>query len=293
MKIDEIIDLLGTPPPAQQINHDEQTFNEVVKVYHEMYAPGLSSFFESTWYYFVENGQMTFPKNPKLIERMATFLKILEGVKANDLSLMASSGILETRLVWDLSRTCYDAPDMPNSATAPSVLPQDGNPKEAKNRVQAVEALLCGEYLVTNPLTPPYHDADTQRTRQYDFWYNLAEFVRSRNDLDAPSTAKFREDVLARMRHLLDGRENRDVLYSIAVVRQLAPCYDPAQQNGVALPQHFDESDPRHRLAVASKFIYDQSRVTGGTTNTVRRFSDIASRAFVNPGVNVTRQPTP
>ncbi|UKZ77570.1 hypothetical protein TrVFT333_005294 [Trichoderma virens FT-333] len=234
MKIDEIIDLLGPPAPVQQISHTEETFNEITKVYHEMYASGLSAFFETSWYYFTENGKMTFPKDANLIEHMATFLKILEAVKANDHTQMAYSGVLETRIVWELAY------------------------------------------------------GDHHRVRQFDFWYSLAEFVRRRENPNSPATVKIREDVLSRMRHLLDGRENRDVLYSIAVVRELAPNFDSGY--AATIPQHLDESDPKNRLAVASKFILDESQVTGGTTNVVRRFSDIASRAFVNPGVNIARR---
>ena len=283
MRIDEIIDMLGPTPPPQQISNTNEIFNEIVKVYHEMYAPGLSSFFETGWYYFVENGQMSFPRDPKLTDRLGQFLKILEGVQANDHSQMASSGILETRIVWELARSSYSTPDSGTGATVTG-LPPDGDTKEARNRVRVVEALLCGDYLSTNPLTPPFQDVDPHRTRQFDFWYGLAEFVRSRNDPNSAPAIKAREDVLNRMRYLLDGRENRDLLYSIAVVRELAPRFDPSYANN--LPQHVDEADPRHRLAVASKFILDES---GGTTNVVRRFSDIASRAFVNPGVNIGR----
>lgn len=287
MKIDEIIDLLGPPAPAQQISHTEETFNEITKVYHEMYASGLSAFFETSWYYFTENGKMSFPKDANLIEHMATFLKILEGVRANDHTQMAYSGVLETRIVWELACTAYQIPERGNNAMRLN-LPPDNDATEARNRLQVVEALLCGDELLNNPLSPPVADADHHRVRQFDFWYSLAEFVRKRDNPSAPAVVKMREDVLSRMRHLLDGRENRDVLYSIAVVRELAPDFDAGY--ATTIPQHLDESDPKNRLAVASKFILDESQVTGGTTNVVRRFSDIASRAFVNPGVNVARR---
>lgn len=286
MKIDEIIDLLGTTPPLQQVIHDEQTLNEVTKVYHEMYAPGLSSFFETSWYYFTENGKMSFSRDPRLVTLMASFLKILEAVRANDHAQMANSGILETRIVWELARSSYRNPDI----TAPvnvATLPHDGDPREAKKRVEVVDALLCGDYLNSNPLCLPVHDADVQRVRQFEFWYNLGDFVRAREHPTSPTTIKAREDVLSRMRYLLDGRENRDVLYSIAVVRELAPRFGSGYGN--ALPEQLDESEPKNRLAVASKFILDESQVTGGTTNVVRRFSDIALRALVNPGVNIAR----
>ncbi|KAJ4326483.1 hypothetical protein N0V84_003113 [Fusarium piperis] len=287
MKIDEIIDLLGAAPPAQQTTQTEEILNEVTKVYHEMYAPGLSSFFETGWYYFAESGKMSFPRDPRLVDLMASFLNILEAVRANDHAQMAYSGILETRIVWELARTSYQSPDQAPPMGA-MTLPRDGDANEAKNRVKVVEALLCGDYLQANPLCPPLQDVDPHRTRQFDFWYNLAEFVRVRENPTLQPTVKARDDVLTRMRYLLDGRENRDVLYSIAVVRELAPHFDPSYGN--TIPAHLDESDPKNRLAVASKFILDESQVTGGTTNVVRRFSDIAYRSFVNPAVNVTRR---
>ncbi|PHH69931.1 hypothetical protein CDD82_7429 [Ophiocordyceps australis] len=287
MKISEIIDSLGPPPPRQPCNCSDEMFNEITKVYHEMYAGGLGAFFESSWYYFTDNGQMNFPKDANLIEHMASFLKALEAVKANDHTQMAYSGVLETRIVWQLACTAYKSPDHTNS-TMRIVLPAEGDPTEVRNRLRVVEALLCGEYLPENPLAPPVADADHHRMRQFDFWYSLAEFVRKRDHPSSPESLKSRDEMLARMRHLLDGRENRDVLYSIAVVRELAPKYEAGY--GSSVPQHLDESDPKNRLAVASRFILDEAQVTGGTTNVVRRFSDIAARAFVNPGVNIARQ---
>ncbi|KAI9171292.1 hypothetical protein HJFPF1_00774 [Paramyrothecium foliicola] len=287
MRIDEIIDLMGPPPPTHQINQTEDMFIEITKVYHEMYAGGLSAFFETTWYYFVEDGKMAFPRDPRLVEHFASFLRTLQSVKANDHTQMAYSGVLETRIVWELARTARQSPERTNSG-ARVTLPPEGDAVEASSRLHVVEALLCGDYLSSNPLAPPIQDMDVHRIRQFDFWYNLAEFVRRREDPDSQAAVKARDDILNRMRHLLDGRENRDILYSIAVVRELAPNYDPGF--GSTLPQHLDESDPKNRLAVASKFIMDEAQVTGGTTNVVRRFSDIAARAFVNPGVNVARR---
>ncbi|RBR23629.1 uncharacterized protein FIESC28_03558 [Fusarium coffeatum] len=284
MNIDEIIKLLGQVPSPQSGPHSEEMLNEVTKVYHEMYAHGLSAFFETNWYFFTENGKMSLPRNPHVVDLLATFLKTLEAVRVNDHSQMAYSGILETRLVWELARLAYDAhPTIPPGAPS-----NENEVKEAQHRVRVVEALLCGDYLPTNPLCPPFQDTDTARTRQLDFWYSLAEFVRTRDNPTSQPAVKVREDMLARMRYLLDGRENRDVLYSIAVVRELAPQFDSPYGNNT--PQHVDESDPKNRLAVASKFIYDESQVTGGTTNVVRRFCDIAHRAFVNPGVNIGRR---
>ncbi|KAK8149654.1 hypothetical protein G3M48_006082 [Beauveria asiatica] len=286
MKIHQIIDSLGPTPTPPQVPASEETFSEITKVYHEMYATALAAFFETTWYYFAENGIMSFPKHPPLLEQMASFLKVLEAVKANDHTQMAYSGILETRIVWELACTAFQTPERSNAAMRVN-LPPEGDSAEARSRLQVVDTLLCGDYLPNNPLSPPVADSDAQRTRQFDFWYNLADFIRHRDHPESPQAQQAREEVLGRMRRLLDGRENRDVLYSIAVVRHLSPRFGP--NYGTSLPQHHDETDPKSRLAVASKFIMDEAQVTGGTTNVVRRISDIACRAFVNPGVNIAR----
>ncbi|WXC54470.1 hypothetical protein SNK03_000471 [Fusarium graminearum] len=287
MSIDEIIKLLGHVPPPQAGHHTEEMLKEINKVYHEMYAPGLGSFFESTWYFFTENGKMSLPRNPRLVDLLGHFLKTLEAVRVNDHSQMAYSGILETRLVWELAQSVYDIPT--NTPVVPHAgLPAESDANEAKNRVRVVDALLCGEYMDHNPLCPPQRDPGNPRARQFDFWYSLAEFVRKRDDPTGQPAVRMREEMLARMRYLLDGRENRDVLYSIAVVRELSPHFDSTYSNSAS--QHVDETDPKNKLAVASKFIYDESQVSGGTTNVVRRFCDIAHRAFVNPGVNIARR---
>jgi hypothetical protein len=85
------------------------------------------------------------------------------------------------------------------------------------------------------------------------------------------------------MRSLLDGRENRDVLYSIAVIREMTPKYACMDPN--TMPQYLNETDPRCRFVVASKFITNEAQADGGSTNVIRRFSRIAVHAHINPGV--------
>ena len=279
---------MGPLPAAVDVPASKELLDEITNVYHEMYAAGLGAFFETGWYFFAENGKMTFPKDPTLLAQMASFLKILEAVSVTDHTQMFYSGVLETKIVWELARTVYNTPENTNSA-AQLALPPDKDPTEARNRLRVIEALLCGDSLPHNPLAPPIKDPDHHRVRQFDFWFNLARFVCSCDQPFSEPAAQARQDAMDKMRHLLDGRENRDLLYSICVVRHLAPNYDATY--GSTIPQHLDESDPKNKLAVASKFILDEAQVTGGTTNVVRRFADIASRAFINPGVNIATRP--
>ena len=288
MKIDEIIQTLGPSPPPQQVPQTGDKINEVTKVYHEMYASGLSAFFETTFFYFTESGKMTFPKKLALIDHMAAFLKTMETVNVNDPDQMAYSAALEAKIVWELA-CIADQPSFDSIYRPRNALPPEGDAAEIHFRLKVVNALLCGEELDSNPLTPPYADPDHNRSRQYDFWHTLAECIRKRDSTKGDAeNRKVGENMINRMRHLLDGRENRDVLYSVAVVRELAGRFDSAYST--TLPAHLEETDLKNRLAVASKFLLDESQTNGGTTNVVRRISEIAARAFVNPGTNVVRR---
>lgn len=286
MKVEEIIDQLGPPPSTPETPRTEDMYQEVIKVYHEMYAYGFDAFFESNWFYFKENGKMSFPQRGNLLEHMAAFLNVLEGVKVSDHNQMVYSGILETRIVWELAKMAAVAAPENADNRMRATLPPDDDAIEVKNRFTVVEALLCGDFLYSNPLTPPLHDANHHRVRQFDFWYQLGELVRRHSGQpNSSSDTAPRDEALNKLRWLLDGRENRDVLYSIAVLRHLAPRFDPTRASQARY--HVPETDPENKVAVATKFLLAQAQVTGGTTNVVRRFSDIGARAFVNPGMNI------
>jgi white-opaque regulator 2 len=279
MNIEQIIDSLGLIPPDDNVQPTAETLNEIIRVYHEVYAPGLAAFFETKWYHFQAEGANTFPNNPLLKKQFAIFLKILETTQPNDVSRMSLSGILETRIVWHLACLAEQTPGQMNAGL--SKLPPDGDAIEAQNRLYVIRTLLEGRFLSTNPLAAPVSDLNEHRVREFEFWFHLAEFARSKDYAR-------RKDVLSKIRNLLDGRENRDLLYSIAVARQLAPQFREGSQP--ALPAHLNEEDPKHALAVASGFIRREADVSGGTTNVVRRFSEIAIRALISPGHNIGRQ---
>jgi hypothetical protein len=212
---------------------------------------------------------------------MASFLKALES-SASSTQEQTRLENLETKIVWELAKAAYTVSQIARPAPQ-AVLPSWNDPIEARNRVQVVEALLSGDYLPRNPLTPPYHDNDTHRVRQFDFWYATAELIRRRDEPNNLAATKIREDCLARMRSVLDGRENRDVLYSIAVVREMMPKY--ASMNQSTLPPHVNETDPKSRFVVASRFVTSEAQGEGGSSNVLRRFSKIAVHALINPGV--------
>jgi hypothetical protein len=298
MKVDELIAIGGALPPAASSPPRAETVDESIRLYYEIYEPGLSFFFETKWYDFNKNGQPG-ARNPLSILRdnrpvmdlFSSFLQTIRGNKTTDPADMVYSGHLETCLVWALARLPESAAGIGSVHQAGQIPPEDDE-AEARTRLYVLETLLNGDTLAINPLTPPpqmsaVNPAEQVRVHELEFWYRLAEYLLEAHSPASPQHAATREACLGRMRAVLDGRENRDVLYSIAILREYTMQFDAALTEQQA-PTHLDEMDPRSKLAVATRFMHDEAAKTG-TTNVVRRFADLAYRAFVRPGGNVRR----
>ncbi|KAI1205213.1 uncharacterized protein F4807DRAFT_471219 [Annulohypoxylon truncatum] len=285
MKVHELVGMSGAIPPALDSPLTSEKLAEVRDLYDQVYAPGLEKFFETEWY-TRPRGVDTLISNAAVNEMLAGFLQSVAKTDANNVAGMQYSANLEFRVVWDLASLVYASEYKVNMGEQ---LPPPDDGSEARNRVTVFEVLLSGDYLEQNPLQPPPPNSDIRlhRIREFKFWYFLAEFLRVK-DQPGLDTMRQRDYILGQLRELLDGRENRDVLYSLAVIRALAPNLPPDFES--SLPPHLDESDPKNKLAVARKFIQDESQVTGGTTNVVRRFSELAVRAFIVPGSNIVRR---
>lgn len=278
MKIDDVIASAGAAPPETHMMPTPQSVEELTKLYYEIYVPGLCQFFESQWFNFQTQGHnpvSIFLHNRPLISLLGNFLVSLHTVNA-DTNHSAYCSHLETRIVWALAKLAYTVPPGTNMPRE-DPLPED-NASEVRNRVYVFEALVCGDSLTTNPLIPPPRNADAQRRKEYEFWYSLAEFLRLRSRPERLSQLKI-------MRERLDGRENRDVLYSLGIIRQFAPEYEAGWEKKVT--DYLDEEDSINRLHVAVQFIKAEASPTGGT-NVVRQLSHVACRALT--GVNLPRR---
>lgn len=285
MKVQELVAVGNAVPPILDAPMTQEKLVEVQDLYEQVYAPGLEKFFETEWYLKLE-GSNALASNPRVQEVLAAFLQSLASTAADDVAGMAYSANLEFRVVWELATLVYATECKVNVNHS---LPPADDGSEARNRVAVFEILLSGDFLDHNPLRPPLETADNavyHRNRELKFWHCLAQFLLIRDQPGMDMTAQ-RDEILAQLRALLDGRENRDVLYSLTVIRALTHKFPPDFES--TLPPHLDESDPKSKLAVARKFIQDEARVTGGTTNVVRRFSELGVRAFITPGYNVAR----
>lgn len=281
MKVDDIIDAAGAAPPETTLTPTPQSIQELTKIYYEIYVPGLCQFFESQWHNFKSEGPNSvaiFLHNRQLISLLGSFLVSLHTVNA-DPTHTAYCGHLETRAVWALAKLAYTVPpdsNLPRDDPLP-----DDDAREARNRVMVFETLLNGESLPANPLTPVPKNAEPQRRKEFEFWFSLAEFLRLADFAE-------RDQHLRKLRTLLDGRENRDMLYSLAVIRQFSPQFEPGWEDKV--PDHLSEKEPLNQLHVAIQFVKAEAAATGGTTNVVRQLAFLATRALISPGMNITRK---
>lgn len=284
MKVDEIVNQAGAAPEAPRLGEQvsPEALAEITQIYHEIYVPGLSSFFESDWFSFPPSGSHSshnpisiLHNNRPLVSLMASFLVQMKTANAQNFGYCTH---LETRVVWALAKLAYTVP--PGSNAPRDNPPRDDDASETRNRVFVFETLINGDNLVVNPLLQPPGNADPQRMNRYEFWYALAEFLRV-------PTARLEQ--LGRMRAALDGRENRDVLYSLAVIRQYSWDFRPGWESGV--PDHLKEDEPLNKFHVAIEFIKSESQYGGcqGMTNVVRQLCFVAAKALINPGMNSGR----
>jgi hypothetical protein len=285
MRVHELVTIGNTTLPAVVTPLTQEKILEVHDLFMQIYAPGLDKFFETEWY-LKHSGANALASNSRVQEVLVAFLQSLVPTTTDDVTSMAYSANLEFRVVWELANLVYSTEYKANFHRG---LPASDDENELRNRIAVLDTLLSGEFLDHNPLRAPLENPDNtvyHRNREVRFWHSLAEFLLIK-ELPTADVTPQRIHILAQLRELLDGRENRDVLYSLAVIRALTHKFSPDFES--TLPPHLDESDPKSKLAVARKFIQDEARVTGGTTNVVRRFAELGVRALIAPACNITR----
>jgi hypothetical protein len=275
----DLLSMGGPPPPraSADVTSSPQMLDEIKHLYYSIYAPGLENFLESKW--FSVKGLAKLLEGKPHLEQFASLLQQFAKTSQNDPKELAYTSSVEARVVWALASMVRSTVAEMNGLKEHRTVPSNDDPVEAGNRLHVFEALLTGSVAAANPLTAPVPGStDHHRLRELEFWYTLANFVCLKYE-DA-TAAKDVDDTLAALRNLLDGRENRDVLYSIAVVRGLGQRVSEYTESDT--PLHLDESDNKSKLLVAKKFVMDEA-AGAGTTNVIRRLCDLAARSWAAP----------
>lgn len=277
--VNDLLSMGGPPPPPANIDMiaNPSSLDEVKHLYYSIYAPGLENFLESKW--FSVKGLAKLLDAKPLLDQFGSLLNQFSKTTPNDMKEVLYTTSVEARVVWSLASMVRTIASELNGQREFKTVPSTDDPTEAANRLTVFETLLTGKVAISNPLTSPVPGStDHHRLRELEFWYTLANFVMLQ-DGDAEA-AKAIDDNLSALRNLLDGRENRDVLYSIAVVRAIGPRvseYSPGDT-----PLHLDESDNKSKLLVAKKFVSDEAS-GNGTTNVIRRLCELANRSWSPP----------
>jgi hypothetical protein len=274
--VQNLLDMGGPPPPRSTSDptSSPNMIDEIKHLYYSIYAPGLENFLESKW--FSVKGLAKLLSGKHLLESFAALLQQFGKTSQNDPKELAYTQSVETRTVWALASMVREVAAETNGMREYKTVPATDDPIEAINRLNVFETLLTGRVAAANPLTAPVPGStDHHRLRELEFWHTLAQFVTLQ--YEDGNAIKEVDDTLAALRNLLDGRENRDVLYSIAVVRGLGQRVSEYTENDQ--PLHLDESDNKSKLLVAKKFVSDEANGSG-TTNVIRRLCDMATRSW-------------
>jgi hypothetical protein len=277
--VNDLLALGGPVPPRSttDITTNPTMLDEVKHLYYSIYAPGLENFLESKW--FSVKGLAKLLEGKFYLEQFAALLQQFAKTSQNDQKEIQYTSSVEARVVWALAGMVRSSAAESNGVKEFKTVPATDDPTEATNRLNVFETLLTGRVAATNPLTAPVAGStDHHRLRELEFWYTLGNFVC--HQYEDPAAAKEVDETLSALRNLLDGRENRDVLYSIAVVRGLGQRVSEYTDNDT--PLHLDESDNKSKLLVAKKFVMDEAG-GAGTTNVIRRLCDLSARSWSAP----------
>lgn len=284
-KIDDLLAIGGIPPPLQTPYHSipSATYDEIKKIYSVIYAPAIDKFFETRW--FQLRGLSHLLLDNRLCAQFATLIARI-GIAStvpNYYHIAAATPSLEATVIWATMNLCRHVANTPNPTNGQvNYLEVNDGVHDAAKRLEIFEHLISGQHMDTEPLKATGISRngsafDEQlKCREREFWRLIHIFLTIRDD--EASSAKEIDDTLGSCRSLLDSRENRDVIYSIAIARhigqRMAEFPDNLQQ-----PTSNDEQNAQTKLYVAKKFIEDEA--TGkGTNQVIQRLCGMAMRSW-------------
>jgi len=241
--------------------------------YEQQYAPGLDSFFETTWYTELGGDYLTAD-----LESAHYFIYCLDRF-SHPGKCQEEFPALEARLVWNL--VCL-----------PRFVPTDPRVHSLLHRIDTTQHLLTGDFLDTafvpripSPIPQDQHP-DSPRAllhSELNFWRSLSVFVSiddtPSSDPEVTEPALYAADMS--MRDNLRSLENRDVLYSIAMARHFggrAKDYHPSQTLVHGPKDPTDQESPISKLIIARSFIPHEAIV--GTTLAVQNICGMAMRSW-------------
>lgn len=272
-RLNELLEIDGVPLPALSITQplSEKNYEDVAVAYRQVYGPQIDKFFETQW--FASRGFNYVLQDARLCERFASLVArydITPQTPAFNEALPATKS-LEASVIWSIM------------SIARRVASQN-NPEEVKagvldaaKRVEVLENLLLGQYLYSDVLldTETMNGTGLQaqlNQRVREFWRLMHKFLTIHDD-EASASHELDETLLG-ARACLDVKENRDIMYSIALVR-LHGGRENLENNDGGSAQGDD-------LGKAKKYLKEAAEGKG-TTQVFQRVCGMAMRAWTLP----------
>ena len=293
--IDDLLMVGGVPPPppTPPASIPGTKLEEIKHLYSTMYAPYIDKFLETKW--FQLKGLAYLLTDTRLCEQYASLISRFQ-TDPRDIHSAAITQSLEASTLWSTMMLCRQVasnpsnnnPSTTNGNSRPQVTynehPSSEGVLEAAKHLDIFETLVSNSYLDTEPLphaepntrNNPHMLDDQLKWREREFWRLVGKFLTLRDD--EASSAKEIDDCLSACRTLLDSRENRDVIYSIAIARHVGQRMAEFP-NSMVQPSGNDEQDAKTKLYVAKKFVEEEA--TGkGTNQVIQRMCGMAVRSW-------------
>lgn len=237
------------------------------------FAPGLDRLLDTTYY---QGQALEHMLNDREALLAFSYLISLYTTAHTNYEVARTLPSLEAKTTWSLLTLCRRAQPAASSGTP---TPEELAIQEAKYRLDVLEHLITGHTLDANPLlnlSYPDNKDDEMKIAEVNFWKQLGAFVTLRDD-DA-SQAKEIESHLAEMRAILLQQENRDVIYSVAIIRHVGTRMNDFPH---ALQQAYNNNadENRNKVIVARKFLEEEAQ--GGMTLAIARVAGMVVRSWV------------
>ncbi|KAL8831132.1 MAG: hypothetical protein Q9170_005434 [Blastenia crenularia] len=285
-RMDELVALNGVPPPASTITQPlpPVCYEDISLAYRRVYGPHIDKILETQW--FSSRGLHYVLQDARLCERFATLVarfNISPQDPAYEQSLPATHS-LEASIIWSIMSIARHVGGGKDASTGRvSAEEIGGGVLDAAGRVEILENLLLGQHLESEAPSTTENMRNGSglqvqlHEREREFWRLMRKFLTIHDD--EASASHELDATLKDARNYLDVKENRDVIYSIALVRL---------HGGRENLEHLSHANngggntQDKGLALAKGFLEDEAGPRG-TTQVVQRICGMAVRAWTLP----------
>lgn len=244
---------------------------EDIKMLFLSYANGIDQLLECKW--FETKALPYLLANNHLLAQYASLLDGFTHPQVEETPFLSALESREARIIWETMGLCRHAQAQTPTSDSDPLTTKDPELLSAVKRLSILEALITGATLPHNPVgVDVYPDADPSirhtalsgqiKGREMQFWEAIGRYLVIQSD--HPEHDKTRDHAVMWTRTLLDSLENRDIIYSILVVRHVCK-FQPYKLK--PLVGSTDEKDTAAKLFVALKFIEEENM--GRATNQV------------------------